>query len=479
MAVVVHGDDFTALGTDEALDKYEKGLKDSFECKFRGRLGLDKSDLKEIRVLNRTVRIVGDGLLYEADPRHVELLVKSMGLEGCKPVAPPGIKKEFTEDVLDLPIDGECEEVMSMDVDEGRIRHVKFSIADDEIHYVPAYGFIYGRHVSTFVFGRNGSMQKIKTSEDRYTGVSQSELQRRLGLRNISQEERAKILRKTLLDGAMWETPTVALIAKLSPKKFKQKRIGAKAAKAAEKFESMGEILNAAEATTFRALAARANYLSLDRPECAYATKELCRFFATPTRTGVEQLKRLVRYLAGAPRLVWHFKFQDPAPILTTYVDTDFGGCHTTRRSTSGGAAVRGCHLIKHWSTTQTTVALSSAEAELTGICKGASQGLGLQSLAADLGIDVGLQVMTDATAAIGIARRRGLGKVRHLATADLWIQDRIRKKDFSLNKVLGSENPSDMLTKHVDRGLLHKHMNKLGLHYESGRAQSAPSIDH
>ena len=241
----------------------------------------------------------------------------------------------------------------------------------------------------------------------------------------------------------------------------------------------MGEILNAAEATTFRALAARANYLSLDRPECAYATKELCRFFATPTRTGVEQLKRLVRYLAGAPRLVWHFKFQDPAPILTTYVDTDFGGCHTTRRSTSGEAAVRGCHLIKHWSTTQTTVALSSAEAELTGICKGASQGLGLQSLAADLGIDVGLQVMTNATAAIGIARRRGLGKVRHLAAADLWIQDRICKKDFSLDKVLGSENPSDMLTKHVDRGLLHKHMNKLGLHYESGRAQSAPSIDH
>ena len=34
-------------------------------------------------------------LLYEADPRHVELLVKSMGLEGCKPVATPGIKREF------------------------------------------------------------------------------------------------------------------------------------------------------------------------------------------------------------------------------------------------------------------------------------------------------------------------------------------------------------------------------------------------
>ena len=79
----------------------------------------------------------------------------------------------------------------------------------------------------------------------------------------------------------------------------------------------------------------------------------------------------------------------------------------------------------------------------------------------------------------IGTVRRVGLGKVRHLATADLWIQDRIRKKDFSLDKVLGAENPSDMLTKHADRGSLHKHMSNLGLHCESGRAQSAPSIDH
>ena len=79
--------------------------------------------------------------------------------------------------------------------------------------------------------------------------------------------------------------------------------------------------------------------------------------------------------------------------------------------------------------------------------------------------------------AAIGICRRRGLGKVRHLATADLWVQDRLKKKDFALLKVLGAGNPSDMLTKHVDGILLSKHMLRLGLHEEEGRAASAPSI--
>ena len=61
--------------------------------------------------------------------------------------------------------------------------------------------------------------------------------------------------------------------------------------------------------------------------------------------------------------------------------------------------------------------------------------------------MDLGLCIKSDATAAIGISRRRGLGKVRHLATADLWVQDRVRKNDFRLEKILGAENPADMLT--------------------------------
>ena len=137
---------------------------------------------------------------------------------------------------------------------------------------------------------------------------------------------------------------------------------------------------------------------------------------------------------------------------------------------------MRGCHLIKHWSTTQTTVALSSAEAELTGICKGAAQGLGLQALSLDLGMAMTLNVASDAAAAVGICRR-GLGKVRHLATADLWVQDRVKKGDFILDRVPGVDNPADILTKHVDQVLLSKHLGFMGLVFEDGRAQSAPGI--
>ena len=136
-----------------------------------------------------------------------------------------------------------------------------------------------------------------------------------------------------------------------------------------------------------------------------------------------------------------------------------------------------GTHCIKHWSSTQTTIALSSGEAELGGLCKGASMGLGLKSVADDLGIKYDPTVQTDATAAMGMARRGGIGKVRHLDVSFLWVQERLRNKCFKLQKVLGTENISDSMTKYLDRPDLIKHLANMHIVFEDGRAALAPAL--
>ena len=98
--------------------------------------------------------------------------------------------------------------------------------------------------------------------------------------------------------------------------------------------------------------------------------------------------------------------------------------------------------ILKHWSSTQKTTALSTGEAELGGILKGSSEVLGMQSLAADLGMELEANVLTDASAAVGICRRTGIGKVRHLATGQLWVQERVRQGDFYLIKDPGRPQP-------------------------------------
>eukprot|EP00969_Alexandrium_andersonii_P108346 4779733-Alexandrium_andersonii.AAC.1 len=77
--------------------------------------------------------------------------------------------------------------------------------------------------------------------------------------------------------------------------------------------------------------------------------------------------------------------------------------------------------MLKHWSTTPNTLAFSSGEAELAGIAKGAAEGVGFVSVVRDLDVGAGLRVCADSSAAIGIRRRSGIGRVRRLAVGQLW----------------------------------------------------------
>ena len=136
-----------------------------------------------------------------------------------------------------------------------------------------------------------------------------------------------------------------------------------------------------------------------------------------------------------------------------------------------------GLHAVKHWSSTQTTVSLSCGEAELHGVAKGGANSIGLQALALDLGIDAGIKLHSDSSAAIGMVRRRGLGKVRHLDTTDLWLQEKVREERCEVLKVEGALNPGDILTKSVDRATLQRHLTCMNICPETRRAESAPHL--
>ena len=137
-----------------------------------------------------------------------------------------------------------------------------------------------------------------------------------------------------------------------------------------------------------------------------------------------------------------------------------------------------GKHTMKHWSSTQASIALSSGEAEFAGLIRGAGQGLGYQALLRDLGVGAPLRVWTDSTAAIGICTRQGLGKLRHLDTHTLWIQQAVRTNRVDLKKVLGEKNPADLLTKHsISRQRLGELVTLFGCRYLEGRAESAPAV--
>ena len=155
--------------------------------------------------------------------------------------------------------------------------------------------------------------------------------------------------------------------------------------------------------------------------------------------------------------------------------DSDHAGCIRTRKSTSGGVMRWGGCVLKWWSKTQPTIALSSGEAELAALVRATSEGLGMKSIMEEFSFNVRLKVKSDAIAAIGIVKRQGLGRVRHLAVADLWIQQRAKEGSVRFEKLPGPENTSDILTKPIDAETLNKHLATLGFEFRQGRHHSTP----
>ena len=106
-----------------------------------------------------------------------------------------------------------------------------------------------------------------------------------------------------------------------------------------------------------------------------------------------------------------------------------------------------GGHLLTHWSRTQSCVALSSGEAELNAMLKTACEGLGLQYLLQEIGVERELLLRGDSSASHGVLQRIGSGKIKHLQTRQLWLQEKVYEGAVVVQKVDRFYNWADLLT--------------------------------
>ena len=162
---------------------------------------------------------------------------------------------------------------------------------------------------------------------------------------------------------------------------------------------------------------------------------------------------------------------------VTAFADSDCAGDVATRKSTGGGLLMLGKHLIKGWNTTQQTIAMSSGEAEHYALVKAASQAKGLVANLVDFEIKCSAVVKTDSTAALGIVRRRGLGRTRHIDVQFLWVQQEVGKKTLEVQKVPTDANPADMLTKVAPAEVLNKCLDFLICSFPESRDTAAPKV--
>ena len=92
----VHGDDYVSIAVPKELTWLKEHLEKKYKLETQW-LGPDKDRQREVKILNR---IIGwdslKGINYEVVPRHTEIIVEQLGLNGAKAVATPGTKEEGT-----------------------------------------------------------------------------------------------------------------------------------------------------------------------------------------------------------------------------------------------------------------------------------------------------------------------------------------------------------------------------------------------
>lgn len=262
ISVVIHGDDYTAVRPRDGLEIYREGLEHIFQLTVKGHLGEAGDCDKEVRVLNRIVRIAKDGIHYEADSRRVEMLIKAVGLEDGKHSSVPGVNVPNEEVGYEALLCDNVEDEVHAREDDDNLHDVtavhsvapvvsdvprppgsilvqpgmkrrsttmlRLRIASPEVTQsikVKAYAEVYGGHPSTIVATSFGRFKQVSSSAGPFAGKSQASMASRREFMfpteqmDKSKRERAELLSGYLKHGVMWErsdTPPLSLCTMVS-----------------------------------------------------------------------------------------------------------------------------------------------------------------------------------------------------------------------------------------------------------------------
>jgi hypothetical protein len=210
------------------------------------------------------------------------------------------------------------------------------------------------------------------------------------------------------------------------------------------------DLLPEKEARTYVSETGRVIYLSIDRYDIQYVVRLLAQFLSQPRKLDFLRLKHLAKYLKGTVGWCWVFPFQseEAGGVLLAVSDSDWAADLLTRKSVNSGFLKAGAHVWEHWCAGQQVVALSSGEAEFYANGKAIAHALFFLYLMKEMGRVVKVRAGTDTSAARGVLQRAGPGRIRHLQTRFLWVQERVKAKEVEEYAEKGEDTGADIGTK-------------------------------
>ena len=208
-------------------------------------------------------------------------------------------------------------------------------------------------------------------------------------------------------------------------------------------------------------------YLALrTRPDILVSVLILARFQQKPTGYCLRAAKRVLRYLKGTSD--YALMYTSGTCDLSVFVDSDYAGDTTDRKSTTGYMVKLGETLVYWGARKQASVARSTCEAEYLALSDASKEVLWLRRLLNEMGMGINspTPLRSDNESAISwaVGSRKNIKRAKHIDVRVHSVRDLVAKKIVEVTHVSSEENDADMLTKPLGRVKLKTIMDRIWL---------------
>jgi hypothetical protein len=216
----------------------------------------------------------------------------------------------------------------------------------------------------------------------------------------------------------------------------------------------------------YRSMIGSLLYLCSSRPDIMLSVCMCARFQSDPRECHLVAVKRILRYLVDTPCFgIWYPK--GSTFDLIGYSDSNYAGCKVDRKSTSGTCQFLGRSLVSWSSKKQTSVALSTAEAEYVAAGQCCAQLLWMRQTLRYFGYNLSkVPLLCDNESAILMADNPGEhSRIKHIDIRHHFLRDHQQKGDIEVFYVSIENQLADIFTKPLDEKTfcrLHSELNVL-----------------
>jgi hypothetical protein len=202
----------------------------------------------------------------------------------------------------------------------------------------------------------------------------------------------------------------------------------------------------------YRSMIGSLLYLCASRPDIMLSVCMCARYQSDPKECHLVAVKRILRYLVSTPCFgIWYPK--GSTFDLIGYSDSDYAGCKVDRKSTSGTCQFLGRSLVSWSSKKQTSVALSTAEAEYVAAGQCCAQLLWMRQTLRDFGYNLSqVPLLCDNESATRLADNPAEhSRTKHIDIRHHFLRDHQQKGDIEVYHISTENQLADIFTKPLD----------------------------